>query len=552
MRWTASLSIGRKLAGGFALILLPLMLGSGFDFWQIGELSRDTAQIGRSVATLDAVHRTGLALLAQEAEVSGGQTGAPAPGAAPAAALDRVIDALRRTDTDPVAQRRIAALAQASRAWQRATAATIAARGAGDTAAARAALAAGAAPLHALHAGLDRLAAAARRQFRARQAGQSWTLALIRYFSLGGGMMLFAITIAAVVALMRGIVHPLTRLTAATTRLAQGDLSAEVTETGRGDETGALARALGVFKQAVADARRLEAEQQAANATRLQRAQAVDGLIAGFDTALHAELDRLVGAASELDQVANGMHGIAGRTAGQAQAVATGAGESAAHVRTVAAAAEALTASIHEVTRNIGASAGIAQRARGEAERTDAAVRGLSDAVQEIGSVVALITDIAGQTNLLALNATIEAARAGDAGKGFAVVAGEVKSLAAQTARATEDIARQIATVRDVTLGVVSAIRTIGETIAEMSGIAGKVAGAAAEQTEATTGITRNIAEAARSTAEVSDTIGGVSQGAAETGAAANRVLASAGALGRQSGTLRGTVARFLEQVRAA
>jgi methyl-accepting chemotaxis protein len=218
----------------------------------------------------------------------------------------------------------------------------------------------------------------------------------------------------------------------------------------------------------------------------------------------------------------------------------------------VAAAAEELSSSITEISRQVAQSARVAGRALEDARRTDAVVQALADNAQKIGEVVGLISNIAGQTNLLALNATIEAARAGDAGKGFAVVASEVKSLATQTAKATEDISRQISQIQTATKEAVISIQGIGTTIGEISEIAAAIAAAVEQQGAATKEIARNVQQAASGTQEVSANIVGVSQGANETGAAANQVLGAAGELSRQAEQLRTEVGHYISGVNAA
>jgi methyl-accepting chemotaxis protein len=194
----------------------------------------------------------------------------------------------------------------------------------------------------------------------------------------------------------------------------------------------------------------------------------------------------------------------------------------------------------------------VAKRAVAETEETDATVQGLTDAAHKIGEIVSLITAIANQTNLLALNATIEAARAGEAGKGFAVVASEVKSLAGQTAKATEDISGQVGAIQTVADQALAAMRRIGSTISEVSAVASSIAAAVEEQGAATSEITRNTQEAARKTRDVSENIGGVQAGADATGAAAGGVKSSAEILNRQADKLRSEVDTFLQNIRAA
>jgi methyl-accepting chemotaxis protein len=221
-------------------------------------------------------------------------------------------------------------------------------------------------------------------------------------------------------------------------------------------------------------------------------------------------------------------------------------------VQTVAAASEELSASISDISRQVTHAADIAGRAVDETKQTDGTVRGLAESAERIGEVVKLINAIAGQTNLLALNATIEAARAGEAGKGFAVVASEVKSLANQTAKATEEITAQIAAVQKVTKDAMDAIKGIGSTIGEVSTVATSIASAVEEQGAATQEITRNTQGAARRTKDASDSIAGVTAGADATGAAAHNVKSAAEALGVRTEQLRGQVNDFLAKIRAA
>jgi methyl-accepting chemotaxis protein len=232
--------------------------------------------------------------------------------------------------------------------------------------------------------------------------------------------------------------------------------------------------------------------------------------------------------------------------------VAAASTQASTNVETVAAAAEELAASIGEIGRQVAHSNQISRRAADEAGRTDADVQELAKTALRIGEVVSLISDIASQTNLLALNATIEAARAGEAGKGFAVVANEVKSLANQTARATEEISTQITAVQDQTKAVVDAIRSIGTVIDEVSSIAGAIAAAVEQQSAATQEIARNVEQAAAGTSEVSSTIAGVQQAAGDTGSAATTVLDAARLLSGQAGELRQAVDQFLADVKVA
>jgi len=349
-----------------------------------------------------------------------------------------------------------------------------------------------------------------------------------------------------------GIVRPLSGMTGAMSRLADGDLSVSVTGAERRDEVGQLARALQVFKDNALETRRLAAEQEAENEAKMRRAQVLDQLTKQFEANVSAMTQGLASAATEMEATAQSMTSVADQTNSQSVNVASAAEQTSANVQTVAAATEELSISVREIAGQVGQSSQIAERAVADAQRTNATVQTLAVSAEKIGNVIQLINNIASQTNLLALNATIEAARAGEAGKGFAVVAAEVKELANQTSKATEEISAQIGSVQQATEEAVRAIQAIAGTIAEMSQISVSIAAAMEEQGAATAEISRNVQEAARGTEQVTGNIADVRQGAGETGAAAAQVLAAAQELARHSASLGQEVDHFLSGVKAA
>ncbi|HWK43719.1 MAG TPA: HAMP domain-containing methyl-accepting chemotaxis protein [Stellaceae bacterium] len=350
----------------------------------------------------------------------------------------------------------------------------------------------------------------------------------------------------------RGIVTPLRRMTDAMARLAGGDKTVAIPATKNKDEIGAMARAVLVFKENMIKADEMGAEQRAEQGRKEQRQQVVETQVGAFDRSVNAVLQMTESATTKLQNTAKSMLATAKETSRQSTVVAVASEQASTNVQTVASAAEELSSSITEISRQVAESARIAREAVDDAGRTNAQVQTLAEAAQKIGDVVKLINDIAARTNLLALNATIEAARAGEAGKGFAVVASEVKSLATQTAKATEDIAAQVKAIQSATGDSVQAIETITGTINRINEITTTVAAAVEEQGAATQEIARNVLQASVGTAEVSSNIAGVTEAAAETGSASTQVMEAAGDLAQQSETLRGEVSQFLAKIRAA
>ncbi|MGY2047753.1 methyl-accepting chemotaxis protein [Methylobacterium sp. JK268] len=383
------------------------------------------------------------------------------------------------------------------------------------------------------------------------EAGRIAETAAGRLALLGAGGLTLALGVLAAVALL-GVSRPLKRMTGAMGRLAEGDLAVEVAGTARRDEVGHLARSLQVFKDNAIRARDLAAAQEAEADAKMRRAERLDGLTRALEGRVASLTQGLAAAAGSLQSTATGMAATAEQGARQSVAVAGAAHQTSANVQTVAAASEEMSASIREIGHQVAQSSAIAGRAVEDARRTDATVQRLAATAERIGSVVSAIASIAAQTNLLALNATIEAARAGAAGRGFGVVAAEVKDLAGQTTRATEEISAQIAEIQAATREAVSDLHRIGEVIAEMSQHATGIAAAMEEQGAATQEITRNVQEAATGTALVTANIADLRDGASVTGTAAGHVLDAAHALSRQSEGLAQEIGRFLSDVRAA
>ncbi len=370
---------------------------------------------------------------------------------------------------------------------------------------------------------------------------------------LFGGVGILLGLLGSLIIARREITGPLKRITAAMMRVASGDLAGTVPGVGRRDELGNLATALQQFKVQADLNLTLAADQQVAEARAVaDKRAAMLGLATQFEQSVGTLMQGTFAAAADLGARAIQLQASASGAIRQASAASSAADQTASNVQTVASATEELSSSIGEITRQTSLSVGMASEGVTIAEATSGAIGALAQTTEQIGTVVRLINDIASQTNLLALNATIEAARAGDAGKGFSVVASEVKNLASQTAKATEEIQAQISTIQSQTGAAVTMVTQISDMIRRMSDLSTTVAAAVGQQGAATGEITRNVQEAARGTDVVSANVLTMQDAASETGTAAEAVGLAATGLNRTAADLKQAVAVFLTNVRAA
>jgi methyl-accepting chemotaxis protein len=365
--------------------------------------------------------------------------------------------------------------------------------------------------------------------------------------------MVFLLIGAGIFGVAFGVIRPMAEMTNVMKGLAGGDLDVSVPALSRGDEVGAMARAVQVFRENALRVRSMESEQTGLKLkAEGDRKAAMQAMADGFDSAIGKIIQTVSTASSELESSAGRLTKTAEVTQTLSATVAAASEQSSASAQSAAAAAEEMASSVLEIGRQVQDSHKISQQAVGQVERTNARIADLTQSAGRIGEVVRMIGAVAEQTNLLALNATIEAARAGEAGRGFAVVASEVKALAAQTAKATEEISDQIGQMQSATSQSVSAIEEIGGTISRIAEISQAIAAAVEEQGAATQEISRNVHQAAQGAIQVASSISDVNRGATDTGAASTHVHGLSQSLLGQSNHLKGEVEKFLANVRTA
>lgn len=396
----------------------------------------------------------------------------------------------------------------------------------------------------------DALQKAARNDVEAKRRKITTNQSVLQDIALAFGVVSLVMGLGAIVYAKRFVSMPLKEMLDAINELAQGAENVHIPKAKSEDEIGKMAQAMEVFQNNAANHRRAESEKRAEQERLNQRARHIEQMAANFEASVLNIIGAVASSSTEMQSTAKSMSHIAKTTTDKASSVTDAAKQTNANVQTVATATEQLSASVREISSKVLHAAQIASQASEESKRTSETVETLAATSSKIGQIVELINEIAAQTNLLALNATIEAARAGEAGKGFAVVASEVKNLASQTAKATEEISGQIASVQSETSNAVQAILSISKIIDQVRDISAEIASSVEKQGAATQEITQSIQQTSQSTQNVSSSIAAVSQAAFQTGTASDQVLETSENLAKNANILQSQVENFLSSVR--
>ncbi|ASG20434.1 methyl-accepting chemotaxis protein [Nitrospirillum viridazoti] len=562
MNFLSSMKVGRKLAAAFTIIVAITLIASGINYRALSTIRDTTQWTDHTYKVLERLGHAMAAMVDRESGLRGYLIGADAKFLEPyqkgQVAFEAAFAEVKSLTADnPVQQARLDDLRRLEQSWlQEVANQEIGLMAKPETIEQARKLAASGIgkvhmdPIRAKVAEIDKVERDLLGQRATVQADALTTAMTVALVSSG-----LSILLAVVMAwgLTRLVAAPIVGMTAVMQRLADGDTRVEVPARDREDEVGGMARAVAVFKDNMQEADRLRTEQEALKQrAEKERRQAMLDLAGAFESRVGGIVNGVTAQATELLATAQTLNSSSGHVAREAGTVAAASMQATQNVQTVAAATEELSASIQEITLQVSRSSQMISSAVGQAGRTNEEVQGLMQSAQRIGEVVTLINDIASRTNLLALNATIEAARAGDAGKGFAIVASEVKSLATQTAQATEEIRAQIAGMQAATETSAKSIQGIVEIINQVDQAATTIASAVEEQAATTNEITRNVQQAAQGTNDVSQTISRVSDAAQETGGAAGEVHTAANDLSKNGELLKQQVDTFLREIRAA
>ena len=562
MSFFANLSIFRKLTAAFAMLIAVMTIASTTVYLKIDYIREDTGWTTHTYLVLEKLNLAMAAMVDQEVGVRGyliaGDEVFLEPYHKGGEAYAAAFAALKKLTSDnPAQQIRLDKMNQSAQAWRKEIAekeiALMARPETREQARAMEASGAGKKWMDSVRASVAEIDAVERALLTARSEALASAFSVSFLTTIMGGVASLVVALLASLALTRGISAPIQAMRAVMEQLARGDTSVVIPGVGRKDEVGGMAEAVRVFKDTMIETERLRAEQEALKRrAELDRREAMLTLAGRFETSVGGIVESVVASALELQTTSRSMASTSQETSQRSTTVAAASEQATQNVQTVASAAEELSASIREISQQVTHAGTVIQQGVQQTIQSNSHVQGLAKAAEKIGEVVRIISDIAGQTNLLALNATIEAARAGDAGKGFAVVASEVKTLATQTAKATDEISAQIRMIQEATGLAVQSILGVTETIGRVNETAAAIAAAVEEQAAATQEISRNVVQAAQGTQEVSGNIVGVRQAAQQAGDEAAHVLASADGLSRTGEALKGQVAAFLQEVRAA